>query len=174
MPMLKLIGAVLILFSGTMLGLWQAEQLSGRPRQIRQLVQVLQKLETEIVYGQTPLSEAIVHAAKGTAAPLSEMLATVAHELRTNAGTSTYDIWQETTNRYWPFTHMKAAEKEIWLQFGQRVGASDREDQIKHIRLAMHQLKQEEDEARDEATRFSKLWKSLGLLAAALIVILMY
>lgn len=69
---------------------------------------------------------------------------------------------------------MKAAEKEIWLQFGQRVGASDREDQIKHIRLAMHQLKQEEDEARDEATRFSKLWKSLGLLAAALIVILMY
>lgn len=174
MPMLKLIGAVLILFSGTMLGLWQAEQFSGRPRQIRQLVQVLQKLETEIVYGQTPLSEAIVRAAKGTAAPLSEMLATVAHELRTNAGTSTYDIWQETTNRYWPFTHMKAAEKEIWLQFGQRVGASDREDQIKHIRLAMHQLKQEEDEARDEATRFSKLWKSLGLLAAALIVILMY
>jgi len=42
--MLKLIGAICILFSGTMIGFYQALQLSRRPRQIRQLIQALQRL----------------------------------------------------------------------------------------------------------------------------------
>lgn len=172
--MLKLIGAVLVLFSGTMLGFWQAERLSGRPRHIRLLVQVLQKLETEIVYGHTPLPEAMTAIAGGTAPPVSDMLASVAAELEAASGVPTRDIWREATDKHWPYTHMQAAEKDIWLQIGQRLGASDREDQIKHIRLAKQQLQQEEELAREEAVRFSKLWKSLGLLAAALIVILMY
>jgi hypothetical protein len=56
--MLKFLGAVLVLFAGTMFGFFQALQYARRPRQIRELITALQRLETEIVYGYTPLPEA--------------------------------------------------------------------------------------------------------------------
>ena len=56
--MVKLIGAALILFAGTMIGFMQASRFAARPRQIRQLSYALQRLETEIGFGFTPLPEA--------------------------------------------------------------------------------------------------------------------
>ena len=67
---------------------------------------------------------------------------------------------------------MKAAEQSALIRLGATLGISDREDQIKHLRLAMQQLKAEEDAARDDQARYEKMWKSLGVLIAALVVIL--
>lgn len=44
---------------------------------------------------------------------------------------------------------------------------------MKHLRLALLQLKSEEDAAREDQAKYEKMSKSLGLLSAALIVILM-
>nr|WP_313782935.1 hypothetical protein [Paenibacillus larvae] len=52
--MVKMLGAVLVLGAGTLYGFVQAMHYARRPKQIRQLHQALQRLETEIVYGYTP------------------------------------------------------------------------------------------------------------------------
>jgi stage III sporulation protein AB len=59
------------------------------------------------------------------------------------------------------------------LRLGTTLGISDKEDQMKHIHLALLQLAAEEDAARDDQGRYEKMWKSLGILIAVLIVILM-
>jgi stage III sporulation protein AB len=172
--MVKLIGACLILFAGTMLGFYQALQFSRRPRQIRQLVQALQRLETEISYGFTPLPSALLTISRQIPAPLSQLFHQVGEQLTGSGDLTTEESWRLAIDSCWQHTAMKAAEKEAFLQLGLTLGITDREDQIKHLRLTASQLQTEELTAGEEQKRYEKMWKSLGLLSATLVVILMY
>jgi len=172
--MIKLIGALCIVFAGTMLGMYQSLQLSARPRQIRQSIQCLQRLETEIVYGVTPLPQAL-HAVAGAASgPLRSLFEAASRGLMGKEAASMREAWEEAMASNWSHTSMKQAEKEIFLQLGTLLGISDREDQMKHLKLAVRQLQGEELAAAEEQKRYGGMWRSLGLLSGVLIVILMY
>ncbi|BBH21120.1 stage III sporulation protein AB [Paenibacillus baekrokdamisoli] len=170
--MVKLIGAALILFAGTMIGFMQASRFASRPRQIRQLGYALQRLETEIGYGYTPLPEAIGRCAAHLSEPAAALLRGVNQRLSEGNELTFKECWEQSVTAIWPGTAMKAAEQSALIRLGATLGISDREDQIKHLRLAMQQLKAEEDTARDDQARYEKMWKSLGVLIAALVVIL--
>lgn len=171
--MIQLIGAVLILFAGTMIGFQQASRLADRPRQLRQLSHALQRLETEIGYGYTPLPEAISRIADVTSKPISNLFRLVSEGIAQSDELSLRESWEKTIAQYWSTTAMKKAEQAVLLRLGSALGISDREDQVKHLRLAMLQLKSEEETAKEEQTRYEKMWKSLGILIAVLVVILM-
>ncbi len=171
--MLKLIGAVLILAAATLFGLAKAAQFARRPRQIRQLIQVLQRLETEMVYGFTPLADALLRIAPQLGEPLGGMLREAADRMETD-GSTAKESWHAAVNKYWKHTSLRANEREVWNQLGYTLGVTDREDQVKHLRLAASLLQAEEQNAWEEQRRYEKMWRSLGLLAGAFIVILMY
>lgn len=172
--MIKFIGAVLILAAAAMFGFVQALHYARRPKQIRQMIGALQRMETEIVYALTPLPEAMLTLSKQMPDPLSSLFQISAERLRDTFGTTTREIWQQTVREVWKRSSMKQPEQEIVLQLGNVLGITDRSDQIKHLRLAVSQLQTEEQESRDEQKRYETMWKSLGVLIGALIVILMY
>jgi stage III sporulation protein AB len=172
--MIKLIGAALILFSGAMIGFYQASQYAARPRQIRQLIQALKLLETEILYGFTPLPEALGKIGRQMSPPISEIFIDTADQLGENSGTTTTDAWRQAISDHWRRTAMKPVEEDIVRQLGLTLGTTDRDDQIKHLQLAVTSLRAEEEAARDDQSRYEKMWKSLGILTGALVVVLMY
>lgn len=172
--MLKMIGAVMIIITGALFGFYQASQYVNRPKQIRQLIQAIQRLETEINYGFTPLSEALERISRSIPEPVSTIYRQTAEEIRKNNGQTTMNSWSQVIREVWINTSMKSAEMDIMLQLGTTLGISDRRDQIKHIHLAASQLQGEEHSAKEEQTRYEKMWKSLGVLGGALIVVLMY
>ncbi|TFE29887.1 stage III sporulation protein SpoIIIAB [Cohnella luojiensis] len=174
--MLKFAGILLILFAGTMIGFLQASRYAARPRQIRELLHALQRLETEISYGQTHLPEALRRISELVPRPLSSMFSSISYSLSGNSagsGETVRECWERAINVHWPATAMKKAEKEAVLRLGSTLGGSGREDQLKHIRLTMIQLQAEESSAREDQHRYEKLSRSLGMLGAALVVILM-
>jgi stage III sporulation protein AB len=174
--MLKFTGILLILFAGTMIGFVQASRFAARPRQIRQLLHALQRLETEISYGQTPLPEALLRISSLVTQPLALLFFTISQSLQSGSSTSgetVRECWERAVAEHWPATAMKNTEKDALLRLGSTLGGSGREDQLKHIRLAMIQLQVEESSARDDQQRYEKLSRSLGMLGAALVVILM-
>jgi stage III sporulation protein AB len=174
--MLKLIGILLILFAGTMIGFVQAARYAARPRQIRQLLHALQRLETEIGYGQTPLPEALSRIAGIVQPPLASLFDAISRSLRSESfgsGNTVRECWEKEVALHWPSTAMNKPEKEALLRLGATLGGSGREDQLKHIRLATIQLHDEESSARDDQHRYEKLSRSLGMLGAALVIILM-
>lgn len=171
--MIKLLGAVLILFAGTMYGFQQAARFAARPRQLRQVAHALQRLETEIGYGQTPLPEALERTAHNVPPPIAIILAEAASGISGSSGLSFRESWEQAVNKGWPLTSMRANEQAVLLRLGSALGISDKEDQMKHLRLALLQLKTEEDAAREDQARYEKMWKSLGVLIAVLVVILM-
>jgi stage III sporulation protein AB len=172
--MVKLFGACCILFACTMFGFYQAAQLNRRPRQIRALVQALQRLESEIGYGMTPLPEALGAVSLSLPEPLSSMFRHASAEMYADTGRPASDCWEEAISTHWGRTSMTKGDGAIMMQLGYTLGATDSGDQIKHLRLAAGNLQAEETSAREDGKRFAGMWKSLGALSGALIVILIY
>lgn len=172
--MVKLIGACMIIIAGTLIGFYQALQLARRPRQIRQLIQALQRLETEISYGFTPLPHALLTISRQISQPLAQLFHSVGAQLAHSSEKSTEESWRYAIESFWQRTAMMKPEQDIFMQLGLTLGITDREDQIKHLRLTASQLQTEELTAWEEQKRYEKMWKSLGLLGATLVVILVY
>ncbi|WP_168119251.1 stage III sporulation protein SpoIIIAB [Paenibacillus sp. HB172176] len=171
--MIKLIGALLIVLSGTLIGFQQAARYALRPKQLRALAHALQRLETEIGYGHTPLPTAILRTAEASPEPIASMLRNAAEGLTGSEELSFRESWEAAIQGGWKETAMRSNEQGVLLRLGSTLGISDKEDQMKHLRLALLQLKTEEDGARDDQGKYEKMWKSLGLLSGILIVILM-
>lgn len=174
--MLKFAGILLVLLAGGLIGMVQSAKYAARPREIRTLLHALQRLETEIGYGHTQLPDAFAVLADIVPRPLRRLFADMAAALRASAaqsGQTAKEIWDATIREHWPATAMKAGEKEALLRLGATLGRSGRDDQIKHIRMAVLQLQTEEAAAREDQRRYEKLSRSLGLLGAGLIVILL-
>jgi len=172
--MLKLFGAVLIVLAGTLAGLQRASQYADRPRQIRSLIAALQRLETEIMYGYTPLPEALRRIGNQSRGPVQLFFMTAAEEMSPPNNRSAQDAIDTSMELHWKNTAMKAAEKEIIRQLSCTLGTSDRSNQTTHITLALQQLNQEELSAREDQGKYEKMSKSLGLLLGVLIVILIF
>ncbi|MRN53564.1 stage III sporulation protein SpoIIIAB [Paenibacillus monticola] len=172
--MLKLFGAVLIVLAGTLAGFQRARQYADRPQHIRGLIAALQRLETEIMYGFTPLPEAMRRIGLQSREPLKWFFVKAAEEMSPPHDRSAQDAFQRVMEAHWKTTAMKGTEKEILRQLSCTLGTSDRTNQSTHIALALQQLKQEETMAREDQGKYEKMSKSLGLLLGALIVILIF
>jgi stage III sporulation protein AB len=172
--MLKLLGAVLIVLAGTLAGFKRAAQYADRPRHIRGLIAALQRLETEIQYGYTPLPEALRRIGMQSKEPLRAFFTTAAEEMSPPHNCSAEEAVQRSIEVHWSRASLKGTEKEIFRQLSCTLGTSDRSNQSTHIALALQQLKQEETAAREEQGKYEKVSKSLGLLLGALIVILIF
>ncbi|MFM1653065.1 stage III sporulation protein SpoIIIAB [Brevibacillus sp. B_LB10_24] len=172
--MVKVIGAAIIIFSASMVG-WQiGKYYALRPIQIRGLLMALQMLETEIVYGATPLSRAFLQVGRRIQAEIGQIFTSAAEFLLTKEGLGTQECWQMALNRHLPSTALRKTEREVLAGLGHVLGSSDREDQQKHLRLAATHLRSLEEEARAEQHRYEKMYKSLGFLGGLLVVILMF
>lgn len=171
--MLSVLGAILVLFAGTMSGFYISRQYANRPKHIRQLLHSLQRLETEIAYGLTPLPDALERISRQVNDPLDVLFRHAAEQMGA-AQQTTDEAWSSAVEVCWRRTAMKSPEKEVLLQLGRSLGNSDSNDQVKHLKLAMSQLRSEEDTASEEQHRYEKMWRSLGVLGGALVVIIMF
>lgn len=173
--MLKWIGASLILFAGTAFGWMQASRFTRRPQEIRQLINALLTLESEVVYGLSPLPIALERTASSVPPPISLLFREASARLREPLSERTAgESWAEAVEEVWPKLTLREAEKASLLALSPTLGLTDCDDQAKHLRLAAAQLRSEEEIAREEQLRYERMWKSLGVLSAALVVILMY
>ncbi len=167
-----MIGAILIIIATTWVGFEFARRLSERPRQLRQLKVALQSLESEIMYGLTPLAEASSHIAKQLPKPISYFFTFFSERLQ-RGEESVQKAWEESLRETWYLTALGNGELEVMSQFGATLGQHNLEHQQKQIRLTLNHLEREEGDAIESKNRYEKMLKSLGFLTGLLIVILM-
>jgi stage III sporulation protein AB len=172
--MIKLLGASFIILAGTVIGMQTGGHLAHRPLQIRHLRTGLTLLETEIMYGSRPLAEALLAISARLPGGVARFFGRTAELLQEEPEWRASECWQRAVEQVWGYTALKEPEKQIVLQLGSVLGQSDREDQQKHIRLALVNLEHEEHNARDNQKRYEKMCRSLGVLSGILLVILLY
>ena len=170
--MIKIVGAILILFATTWTGFEVAKQLTERPRQLRALKTALQSLEAEIMYGHTPLHEAARRLSQQLPSPINGFFYKFGNKLNSSE-TTVRDAWEESLKEIWGKTALKKGEFEIMKQFGETLGRHDRVSQQKQIMLTLTHLEREENEARDRQIRYEKMVKNIGFLTGLLLIILL-
>lgn len=172
--MIKLLGACLVVIATSWIGFEIARSYRDRTRQIRQLRSALSLLETEIGYGVRPLTVACHEVSCRTQRPISDLFAACSKNLQQLDGASTYECFRNAIDQTWKYTAMKDSEKNILLDFSATLGVSDREDQLHHLAMTQNHLEMEEKRANDEQLQYEKMFRTIGVLTGALIVLLIY
>ncbi|HPU35897.1 MAG TPA: stage III sporulation protein SpoIIIAB [Bacillota bacterium] len=172
--MLKLMGAAMVVAASGLGGLAVAANYSRRPRELKALRSALQMLETEVVYSATPLPEALARVAGKCDRLVEPLFSRAAAEFAASTGITAADAWEKALVHYYPGTALKPQDLSILRSLGSSLGRSDREDQVKHLHLAMEQLKTATAGAEEEAARNIKLWSYLGFLGGLITVLVIY
>ncbi len=169
---LKLFGGLLVVAATGGLGFLFSYRYSSRPRELRSFRRLLQMLETEIVYGATPLPHALVSIAGRLQGSYSIFLEYTSQLLSKRTYSSVREAWVNAVETILGKTALTGPDRELLKSFGNVLGCSDREDQQKHFSLLYIQLKQQEDAAEEERKRNARMCKSLGVLFGAAVFIL--
>ncbi len=174
MPMLKFSGMLLILLAGWAIGFTIAKKFQQRPLQLRAFQSSLMMLQTEISYAATPLPEALKRVAGRCEQPIQDFYLAVVKQLSSGQGLTADEAWGSTLLEWQRVSALQSGDISVLQNLGGALGASDREEQVKHLLLAQEQLRQAEIKAELERSKNETLWKYAGVLIGLLIVIVLY
>ncbi len=165
-----ILGAGLVVGGLGALGAAAARDIAARPRQLLALETALQLLATEVDYAGLPLEEACRRVAGSLSGPARVLFATCASGL--GAGRPAARAWHEAVARAYGASALLAQDRDILLALGHRLGASFREDQLRHVRLCQERLAAARTGAEREAAARARMAAYLGFLGGLLVVVL--
>lgn len=170
---LKLLGSLMVLGASTYLGFALSAQCGRRPHELRTLQGLLQILENEMGYMSNLLCSAFERIAASSHDSVTVFFTQTVDILRRGDGTSASKAWEEAVKGNIGETSLNREDGEILLSFGNMLGSSDLEGQIKNIRLTLAQLKVQEEKAEESRKQNGKLYRNIGVLGGIAIVILL-
>lgn len=172
--MLKLVGAALVVGAGALVGFQYSEGYRVRPALLRQLVSGLGQLETEIVYRSLPLATAFERVATRVPRASGALFGDAAIRLGDGGrGAPAASCWQAALSEWDGLRRLRPLEIEILLSFGQSLGTSDVDDQVRHLRATQAELSRVAAEAEAERDRLSGLSRYLGACTGLVVAILL-
>ncbi len=174
MVLLRLLGFVAVVVAGAVAGNLVAATYGARTRQLTQFRVGLHLLQSEVTYALGALPGALERVAFGVAPPVREVFGGTSRLLRSGEGLSAGEAWERVVRGAFPKTALEAADLEVVLALSGYLGVTDRDDQMRHLGLAVERLEVREEEARAEQQASERMWRYLGLLGglAAAVVLL--
>lgn len=170
--MLKIIGSVMIIAASAFAGQVLAMGYKLRPQHLREMQLLLQMLENEIGYLSTVLPDAFRNIAVGSSSAPGTIFTGMAENLR-KSGADAASAWNDAVSGNIGRTALTKEDGVILCNFGRMLGGSDRENQIGNIRLTVAQLRIQEQKAEDSRKKNETMYKSLGLLCGAAVIVIM-
>jgi len=172
--MLRLMGAFLVIVPLGVMGMAIGRNFGKRPDQIRQLQFGLQALETEIIYSATPLPQALNKVGSQLTGPVGNLFTGSGSQLLKGEGNTAGEIWTASLKDLKGYLMLDETDLLIMEQFGQGLGMSDRQDQLKRLKMARSHLEAREKEAEKERLNFQKVWQVLGWALGIVITLLFF
>jgi len=154
---------------------WQvAGSYSRRLRDLRALQSALAVLQTEIEFCAAPLPDALTAAGQAVGGVIGELLARTAGNLIAGGGITPGEALIDAVGEFSGTTSLKQSDWEILLALAPVLGASDRGDQVRHLRLAAQRLEAAEAQASEERQRYEKLARYAGVLTGFALVLILF
>lgn len=170
---LKIIGGIIVIFSSGLMGIAIASKYAFRPLELRKTRILFQMLETEVIYGATPLPAAFKNISNKSDELWSKFFLTVSQKLISGSYYTLTDAWNKSLDEIMAETHLNKMDVELFKNFGTVLGCSDRADQQKHFKLLYAQMQQHEEIAEQERKKNERMYRSLGFLFGIFIFIIL-
>jgi len=170
---LKLIGSIIVVFSSGLMGITIASKFANRPLELRKTRLIFQMLETEVIYGATPLPAAFQNISHKSDELWSKFFLSVNQKLVSGSYYSLTDAWNKSLDEIISESYLIKMDIELLKNFGIVLGCSDRDDQQKHFKLLYAQMQQHEEIAEQERKKNERMYRSLGFLFGIFIFIIL-
>lgn len=171
--LIKIFGSAIVLVSSTLIGLLMASKYKTRVRQLKEIRNSFQMIETEIFYTATPIIEVVEKISKRSPQPLCEVFDDISKNLKKREGESLGDIWRRAFERKKGYMAFIQEDLEVIYFFGSILGTSDRQSQLKNAKLVQSQLLKLEEYAEREWMKNERLYRNLGILSGLAIIIIL-
>jgi len=157
-----IIGCVALIAGCGSLGLWLAHRIRQRPVELRGCLMALALLDTEIVWGSTPLPEAFCLVKERTDQPWQGFFAELQERLQ--RGESASLAWKATIAKRNQDFCLKQEDWQVISDVGKGLGRSDSREQHKQLELVQRQLALMKEQAGMWSDKQAKMWSYLGFL----------
>lgn len=158
--MLKLTGAVLIISAFGLWGFSKSEKLKKRNESLLNIISALAILENEVSYAQKSMRDALLQIGTLTNIPL---FTAVSKNIGTSDMQEVFSSALSSCNM-----NLSKGDNQTLLEFSQNLGGLDCVSQIKSILHTKELLKMAQNEAYDEYKKYSRLYRSTGILLGVL------
>jgi stage III sporulation protein AB len=168
---LKLIFAICIFIVSTYIGFAYGETFRKRQEQLKEILKALTILENDIVYGTTPLPEALGNLSHKVCKPLSNFIESIINRLTKGDVESVYEAALEEFELLENEFYLENDDKKIMSDFFKSLGESGVYGQEKIFYLAIEGIKINLSDAGESAKKNTKLYRYLGICLGAMIII---
>ncbi|MHB1406216.1 MAG: stage III sporulation protein AB [Desulfitobacteriaceae bacterium] len=153
------------------IGLIIAGRIRRRPRELREFLTALSLLDTEIVWGATPLPEAFASLEERVERPWQGFFGELKDRLL--SGESAAMAWKGVVRAQSRQFALKLEDWQVIKDLGKGLGQSDRQQQHKQLELVQRQLALLQEQAGTWAEKQAKMWSYLGFLCGLAGVIIL-
>ncbi|MDR3596784.1 MAG: stage III sporulation protein AB [Clostridium sp.] len=147
------------------------ETFRKRQEQLREILKALTILENDIVYGTTPLPEALTNLLNKVSQPIDNFIEAIAKRLDKGDVESVYQGALEEFILLENQFYLHANDKKTMADFFRSLGSSGVYGQEKIFFLAIEGIRMNLREAEENAKKNIKLYRYLGICLGAIIVI---
>ncbi|MGI6537393.1 MAG: hypothetical protein ACOX22_03480 [Caldicoprobacterales bacterium] len=168
----KILNSFVIVIASTLLGRELANKYVNRVNELSALQVALSRLETEIEHYASRLPEAMIRIGNSIGGTAGKLFY-IAGQSLTEKSSTLSEVWNTSLDLMKPEWSLRQEDSKILRRFGDQLGNSDREGQIRFIRLTLAQLHDEEVKARAAREKYDKMYRSLGLLGGIALAIIL-
>ena len=173
MILLKILLLLVIFAICTSIGILHGRTFSTRLENLIYLEQCIKILETEIVYGSTPLPQALSNVYSKGNPRVSFIFEAIKEDLLENKRGEIYLSFVSVREILFTKLNLKKVDVETFMSLGRVLGTSNREDQEKNLKITLNQMTGLIFEAREERNKNEKFYKTLGLITGIGIIIIL-
>lgn len=170
--MIKIIGIILILLSGTGIGFKASENLVIQNDRLKKMKKLITILRGEIKYNNSYIGQALLNVSSKVNSPYQEFLQYVSEKLEECSGKTLSEIWREGVDETLSESCLNETQLLRFKDLGETLGFLDKEMQLSTFDLFMEQLDIEINENNKKMKDNCKLYKCLGMMGGILVVLL--
>lgn len=168
MIVIKLLVLSLVFASCLYIGILVSKKYSGRVKELKDMKNALNMLETKIKYTYEALPEIFEEISKQITGEIGQIFRNSAKKMQVK---SAGDAWNESIDL--ANTNMNIEDKAILKTLGKLLGKTDAEGQISEIKLVSNFLDTQMKAAEQERNKNEKMYKTLGGIVGLAIVIIL-
>ncbi len=169
---IKLIGAILIITSSTLLGFYKSNGLKTRIEDLNILKKLIIMLKGEIRYARTPLPEALNHIGRKQTGTYKDFLLNLSKSMEDLEGIPFNELWIKNIDTYLIKTNLNNNDKEELKQLGNNLGYLDAQMQINTMDLYLSSLEIHIKELEIGYKEKSRLFNLLGIMGGVFVTII--
>lgn len=169
---MKLIGAVMVMFSSCGIGFLFAKEFYKRKEELEEQYNLLKMMLGDIRYARASFPESVEKAGKRHRGSYSVWLEELARQIEDSPGVTIADIWKSAADTGLYQSALTKEDRKRFEEFGELLRVQEREPVIAGFEVYLSELADEIDKIRDAITTKTKLYRSMGILIGIFIVVL--